>query len=315
MKADSTIDVLHTCVRKFGRVTDDPAVAAFDAVTGMPPILGASVGTTRANKRTGDYKVAVFATDHRIAAKIVAEAKGEAIVTMVPEVKARATGRYMQKHHARTKLIGEQWEPAHRRHVGTASVPVKLPGGGTGKLTNTHVVEETARPGDTMLQAGSRDGVVWGLSGIDYRVPNAVDSAIIGLRKGKRYSTTDPGLRRRAAGFRRRKPSDVGHEFTKTGRTTGTTFLRCIAVGVHGQPIAYERGIAYVNNLGVYTGRDSVDGSAGGDSGSVIAALRDAYYVDLLFAGGPDSRGQDLTFACDVIDSIMAANGIPEIAA
>lgn len=94
-------------------------------------------------------------------------------------------------------------------------------------------------------------------------------------------------------------PDDLNRSATKAGRTTGVRNFRCTAIDVDNLPIAYgEAGTLYLDDLVEFSaGIGQPAASAGGDSGSLIAWRDGGDVPGILFAGGRDSRGEDLTFA------------------
>lgn len=110
------------------------------------------------------------------------------------------------------------------------------------------------------------------------------------------YSLAEGNIARAAA----ITPADLGRAAAKFGRTTGVRRGRCTAVEVDNLPVSYGAAgaLRFDDAIEFSSGLDGPDFSAGGDSGSMICWLGSPETPAVLFAGGRDSKGEDLTYGC-----------------
>jgi len=194
-------------------------------------------------------------------------------------------------------------------------------------LSNNHVladedltVRHTASKGDRFLQPSYLDGgtdpadEVGSLdrwvslqpttgTGVNY-IDGAVGVADAGLSSPGVYGIGE------ASGFA--QPS-LGMAVQKVGRTTGHTKGVITAVGVSTDVGGYQGTFtcAFADQIQV-EGEGGEDFSAPGDSGSAIVTQPGAggeiAYVALLFAGGADSDGRDITIGCpsNYVESLLS---------
>lgn len=189
-------------------------------------------------------------------------------------------------------------------------------------LSNNHVLADVnaAQPGDAVLQPGPTDlkttaskawvGVVDRFVPISFRRSNLVDCAIAELRPEMEYYPDDnDALGGPVKGHYTVIDEDLlGMPVVKVGRTTGATGGIITQVEIDGLRVDMGSGVATFSEQLEVTGHGGASFSLGGDSGSLIVA-RDGYAVGLLFAGGPDASGVDLTYA-NPIDTVLKRLGV-----
>lgn len=224
----------------------------------------------------------------------------------------QAGGRRWYRRAQRPLLIGCS-VAHHAITAGTLGAIVKLrAGGGTGILSNAHVLAEEGRasPGDSILQPGPADGGAMAEHAVarlhsfaELRTnrPNLVDAAIATLLPGIGFDpTTLRGAPVSLAGLRA-APVEPGMTVFKLGRTTGLTRGTVSAIEVDGVVVAFELGALRFDRQTEIEGADNEPFSRGGDSGSLIWDEQGAA-CGLLFAGSEQGGAQDtgLTYANDL---------------
>lgn len=166
-------------------------------------------------------------------------------------------------------------------------------------LSNNHVlaVENTAAPGDEILQPGPYDG---GRRGTD-RVgvlerfvtlrresANRVDGALARLDPGIEIDPVHPVT---SARIGPPLPPEQATEVLKRGRTTGVTRGHVTAFEVDGVVVDFSLGALRFDDQVEVQPLDREPFSQGGDSGSLIIAADGGRAVALLFAGS-DQGGE-----------------------
>jgi hypothetical protein len=269
--------------------------------------------------RAGDsFRLAIFSSDPVVADQLVARAAGEADVYLIPTVSPRVTSSWAQQPHDIIG-IGRQVGPVGLGWVGTGGIVVRSAEDAKVLLhvTNEHVTGERAPRGRVMHQGGRSYGVVWRTGGLSFTVSNRYDVGTVAIDRTRRVNATyEHGIDDNLRGIRRMTPDDVGRRFTNTGQTRGTMFGSCVAVDVRDLAVGYNGGVARFVDQAAFLGENGKPFSVGGHSGSTIVCVDDRHAVALLFAGGRDATGRDLTFAAaDLPGAITAGGGIPELLA
>ena len=298
-----------------------------------------SVGVTK-SPRGGGYGVGVRvhasgARAKKLAAECRRRARGEADVRIVPRVVAAPPTAAEERANAR-RAAGGAWFQRRRRplEAGLSVGHVDITAGTLGfivedddayyVLSNNHVLANVnqASPGDLVVQPGPIDsrvavrsivGVLDRYVPISFQRSNIVDCAVASLMAEIEFyvgwTEAIPGVVR---GVRAISEDDLGRTVLKVGRTTGVTQGQITQVEIDrlridmGDPGAPR--IASFSDQFEVVGDDNKPFSLGGDSGSLI--VDDAgYAVGLLFAGGPDDNGVDLTFA-NRIESALDKLGV-----
>lgn len=270
-----------------------------------------SVGLTGDGSGPESFKAAIFA-DSKEAAHAASEAvRGEATVIIMPKMATpRITREWSQKTN-RPLEIGQQIRPNHANWVGTGGLFTK----GGFQVSNEHVAGMGRAPGHIMRQGSTRYGTVHRVGGVNPAVRNHFDVSLTWIDAHLEARLRwDWGLRDNVRGIRSARPEDIGHPATNTGQTIGTQHGECFAIGVDNVPVGYTEFVAWFDGLTVYRKAGGGEFSTGGHSGSAIHMLSDSMCTDLLFAGGPDASGEDMTFACDMAGAIRHAGGVAELA-
>ncbi|MGH7551796.1 MAG: hypothetical protein ACREMQ_02055 [Longimicrobiales bacterium] len=288
--------------------------------------LGVAAGRTRNDFKLG-ARIHVAGPRGRALAKSINErARGEADVRIVPKVRKRTPT--------------PAWFRRRRRplEAGVSCGHFKITAGTLGFiaedkdafyiLSNNHVLANvnTAQPGDPIVQPGPDDvtgnfrvssrtliGVLDRFVPISFQRSNVVDCAVAEVLPDLDFyagwTESLPGLVR---GVRSVTVGDLGRPVSKAGRTTGVTRgtinqvnidrLR-VDLGEEGSPMD-----ALFSDQIEIVGAGNRAFSDGGDSGSLIVS-DDGFARALLFCGGPDENGNDLTYA-NPIDKVLEKLGV-----
>jgi len=179
-------------------------------------------------------------------------------------------------------------------------------------LSNNHVLADVnnGKPGDPVLQPGKIDrkpsdetliGVLDRFVPISFRRSNVVDCAVAELLHDIQFyegwTEALPGLVR---GVEPVTKDDLQRTVFKAGRTTGVTEGTITQIEV--DRLRVDMGDSDRPKLALFSDQFEIQGkdgklfSDGGDSGSLIVN-EDRRAMGLLFAGGPDESGIDVTFA------------------
>lgn len=262
------------------------------------------------------FRLAIFGDDSEAIARLTTLAAGEVDVYRIPFVEPRITSIWA-KRPSDIIGIGLQVGPVGSGWVGTGGIVVRAEDdpGVLLHLTNEHVTGEGAPRGRLMHQGGRTYGAVWKVGGLRFDGSQAWDCGSVSIDAARRVNAVyEQGLDNNLAGIRRMGPDDVGRRFTNTGQTRGTMFGSCIAVGIRDLLVGYDGGTGRFHDQAAFVGEDGKPFSVGGHSGSTIACMEDGHACALLFAGGPDEQGRDVTFAAaDLPGAIRAAGGVPEL--
>lgn len=313
MRSNSVDDLKATCRARFGAVATNERVSAYAQGVGPLPIPGIALGKT---KRGRSYALAVFAQPGaQDLDKIVRMAAGEAVVhTMAPAV-PRVTREWTRKRH---EVIhsGVQIRLKGAPFVGTSGIIVRAAANPNVYLaiTDRHVTGTRSRRGDVMTQGGRDIAVVYGTAGPDFDVPQPFDAASLALFSGtKMWPSFEHGIDEDVRSIRSATADDIGRPFCNTGQTEGTLTGVLIAIEIDGQPVAYDEGIAYLENQHAYSKPGGGNFSVAGHSGATTVCMDDFAAVGKAVAGGPNGNGDDITFADDLPGAIMATGGIAEV--
>jgi hypothetical protein len=294
--------------------------------TGDVPAPSMAVGVA-AGRRRGDYRlgVRVQARGHTAAALIKNASKrasGEIDARIVPRVSKRnPPAAWFRAFHRPVEAglsVGHQDITA-----GTLGFVVE-DDDSTYILSNNHVLANVnaGSPGDAVLQPGPADrtptpktlvAVLDRFISISFRRSNVVDCALAELVDDMQYwvgwTEALPGRVRGAAEL---SEDDLGLPVRKAGRTTGVTRGFVSQVGI--DRLQVDMGDEGRPQVAVFSDQFEVQGdggrpfSLGGDSGSLIVDER-GYARGLLFAGGEDAEGLDLTFS-NQITRVLSKLGV-----
>jgi hypothetical protein len=279
-----------------------------------------------AGPRKNDYRLAARVQlrgprAKALAAQVEKEARGECDVRIVPKIRKRAPS--------------PSWFQGRHRplEAGLSVGHIDITAGTIGfivedddffyVLSNNHVLADVnaGSPGDPVVQPGKADrkpsrntliGVLDRFVPISFSRSNTVDCAVAQLLEDMDFyigwTEAIPGVVR---GARKITTDDLERPVFKAGRTTGVTEGRITAVDV--DRLQVDMGEEGHPKIAVFSDQFEVQGDAkafsdAGDSGSLIVdGGRRA--IGLLFAGGEDDDGNDLTFA-NHIDSVLAKLGV-----
>ncbi len=280
-------------------------------------------------KRRGDYllsaRIQVTRGARNLAESIYAQAKGECDVRLVPKVQKRQPPIAFFRGRQRPLEAG-------------LSVSVLVPGvafsGTLGfivedetayyALSNNHVLANVndSQPGDPVLQPSTGDGntsarnmigVLDRFVPISFQRSNLVDCAVAELFPDMEFwlgwTEAIPGV---VSGVREVSVDDLERPVTKAGRTTGVTSGRITSVNV--DQLQVNMGteanplIAQFSDQIEVIGDNGKPFSLGGDSGSLIVDTT-GKAVSLLFAGGEDENGIDITFG-NRIENVLNKLGV-----
>jgi hypothetical protein len=286
-----------------------------------------SIGVAQ-GKNPRDYRVGVRihakgARAEKLAAECEKRSRGEADVRIVPRVVAGPPARDRARR-ANKATAKSAWFQKRRRplEAGLSAGHVDITAGTLGfvvedddayyVLSNNHVLANVnaGTPGDLVVQPGPDDGRVSAktiIGVLDRFVPisfkrsNVVDCAVASILESLEFfagwTEALPGVVR---GVRRISEDDLGLTVKKAGRTTGVTRGTISQVELDRLRVDMSDSgstrVASFSDQFEVIGDDGKPFSLGGDSGAVIVD-EDGFALGLLFAGGPDDQGVDLTFA------------------
>ncbi len=275
--------------------------------------LGVAPGKNSRDFRLGARVQVAGSAGRRLAEELVRRARGEADVRVVPDIRKRV------------RTPG--WFRRRRRplEAGVSCGHFQITAGTLGfvaedqhayyALSNNHVLANVnaGAPGDPVVQPGPDDhraaqpvspktliGVLDRYVPISFQRANVVDCAVAALLPDLQFyvgwTEAIPGVVR---GVKPVSVADLGRPVSKAGRTTGVTRGTITQVNVDRLQVDLgdrEEKIATFSDQIEVEGDDGRPFSDAGDSGSLIVD-RDGYGRALLFAGGRDDQGRDLTFA------------------
>lgn len=261
-----------------------------------------------------------------LVAEITKRARGEADVRIVPEVSKRAPDPSWFQHRHRpleaglsvghfeisAGTLGFVVQDRHAHYV----------------LSNNHVLANVnaGRPGDPVVQPGPIDppgapglnpdqfiGVLDRFVPLSFQRANVVDCAVAAIARGLEFyagwTEALPGV---VTGTSPLTIDDLGRPVAKAGRTTGVT--RGVISQIEVDRLQVDMGEPGAPKLAEFSDQIEIQGNDGqsfsqpGDSGSLIVDLK-GRAVALLFAGGADDQGVDLTFA-NRIETVLEKLGV-----
>lgn len=287
---------------------------------------GLAIGVARGRRR-GDYRLGVRVQARGREAAALAEgvrarAKGEAEVRIVPRVRVR---RYPEPRWFRGLRRPLECGLSIGQAAGMAGTlgAIVRDRDGLYALSNNHVLAavNTAEPGDPVAQPGDLDrrmkaativGVLDRFVPISFSRSNVVDCAVAQL-----FPQVEawPGRNRAARGLLRPPRAvtldDLGLAVLKVGRTSGVTRGRITQVEVDRLRVEMGDGrsrVALFSDQIEIEGEDGRPFSADGDSGSLVIDPLGRPRA-LLFCGGEDADGRDLTYA-NRIETVLAKLGV-----
>ena len=286
--------------------------------------LGISAG-----KRRGDYclsaRIQVTRGAKRLAEEIDAHAKGECDVRVVPKIDKQQPPISFFRGRRRPLEAGLSvgvFIPG-LSHAGTLGCIVE-DSRAYYVLSNNHVLADvnTSEPGDPVLQPGTLDrrasrqtliGVLDRYVPISFQRSNLVDCAVAQLFGDLEFwlgwTEALPGVVR---GVRSVSVDDLGRTVRKAGRTTGVTEGQITSVNV--DRLQVNMGSSSSPKIAQFSDQIEVIGTNGsafslqGDSGSLIVDTT-GRAVALLFAGGQDQNGTDITFG-NRIETVLSQLGV-----
>lgn len=296
MKLESYIDLKRQLMEE-----DDAArVEAFSARgEPIPPLaLGLARGVG-----LDDYRIAVRTPDPLMAEKVSDRALGEVDIRIIhPE--ARPTAAHYQRR-LRPLEPGAEISPEGANWMGTLGCFVRHPKSGrVGLLSNAHVLTDMGNlpPGTGVVQPFQGDPIATVVADVPVSLAggNEADAAWAVLERGVEFLASFSSAVGQITGRRLVTNDDLSRPAFKSGRTTGDQEGRITAIDIDGLPVGYGQNRVYrFNNQIEVSGGPARDFSAGGDSGSLIAA-EGGRAIALLFAGGKDETGEDFTYGCPI---------------
>lgn len=307
MKSESVDALIEELTERHGE--DLPE--AFTYATGVRHVAPVALGK---GKKGNQFRLAVFGPSQALN-DIIAEEVGSEVDVYTVDAKPRLTSQWVRQ--PRDILgINLQVGPRGFNWVGTGGIIVQAVEDKEIllQITNEHVTGEGAPRGRIMHQGGRDYGVVWKVGGLQFNVPQQWDVGSIAIDRGRKINAHfDHGWDDNLVGIRSMTEDDLGRRAANTGQTIGTHVGTCIAVGIRNLRVGYDGGVGTFNNQAAFAGEDGKPFSVGGHSGATIV-MEDKYAAALLFAGGPDSQGRDITFAAmNLPGAIQAAGGIPSL--
>jgi len=271
-------------------------------------------------KRTNDFRLGarVHATGRSaraMAESVLAQARGEADVRIVPHVRRRApTPTWFRR---RRRPLESGVSIGHFRvTAGTLGFVVEDPHAYYA-LSNNHVLADVnaGEPGDPIVQPGPIDlpagrkkvrqgtlvGVLDRFVPISFQRSNVVDCAVAELLPDLEfYPGWTEALPGAVRGVRTVTVDDLDRPVVKAGRTTGVR--EGTITQIHVDRLQVDMGEEGAERIALFSDQIEIEGktrpfSDGGDSGSLIVGT-DGYARALLFAGGEEEgTGRDLTYA------------------
>jgi hypothetical protein len=297
----------------------------------MPPENRLSLGYIQLKK--GDYRLEIRVqrsdlSAHHLAQEIKSEAKGEANIEVIPQIKVPPRGEISDSDPQSPVLeVGKD-----RLQIGI-SIGHKEGGSGTlGAILNksdgnyilscNHVIAlmGKAEKGDDIFHPGNGDGA---RLDADRRIaklrnwvelskayPNTIDAAIAKISNGWSYDSTrvPSGYRYPGEGTPIRSVKNIDDivgvrdkRVCKIGRTTGYTEGAIRAVELERVPVFFPGvGNLLFNNVIELRGQqEDKPFSRPGDSGSLVYTADEHFAVGLVFAGGYRERDNvHVTYVC-----------------
>ena len=287
--------------------------------------LGVSMG-----KRKGDYclsaRIQITRGAKKLAEVIEKRSKGECDVRIVPRIDKRdgpPISFFQRKQRPLEAGLSIGVVLSGVRHAGTLGFIVE-DSDAFYALSNNHVLADVnqSEPGDPVTQPGTLDraasqqtmiGVLDRYVPISFQRSNLVDCAVAEIFQDIEFwvgwTEALPGV---ITGVREITVDDLGRTVRKAGRTTGVTEGTITSVNV--DRLRVNMGsqanpkIAQFSDQIEIVGTDGQLFSTSGDSGSLIVDTT-GRAVALLFAGGEDEAGIDITYA-NRIESVLSKLGV-----
>ncbi|MEM7255416.1 MAG: hypothetical protein AAF493_28790 [Pseudomonadota bacterium] len=280
-------------------------------------------------KRKGDFYLSARVQVSRAAAKLADDirkkTRGECDIRIVPSIEKRQPPISFFRGRRRPLEAGLSTGVVipGTRHAGTLGFMVE-DDRAYYVLSNNHVLADVneSQPGDPVTQPGTLDrrasqqtliGVLDRYVPISFIRSNLVDAAVAEIFPDISFwlgwTEAIPGV---VKGIREISVDDLGRPVSKAGRTTGVTSGTISSVDIDrlrvnmGTP--QQPKIAQFSDQIEIVGDDGKLFSTSGDSGSLIVDTT-GRAVALLFAGGQDQNGIDLTFA-NRIETVLSQLGV-----
>ncbi|MCP3980340.1 MAG: hypothetical protein GY716_13640 [bacterium] len=280
-------------------------------------------------KRKGDFRLSARVQIGRgakaLVDTIVRRAKGECDVRIVPRIEKRQAPISFFQGRRRPLECGLSVGVIVPgiRHAGTLGCIVE-DARAYYVLSNNHVLADVnqSEPGDLVVQPGNLDraasastliGVLDRYVPISFRRSNIVDCAVAELFPDIEFwlGWTE-AIQGRIRGVHSVTIDDLGRTVRKAGRTTGVTEGTITSVEVDRLRVnmgtRQRPKIAQFSDQIEVIGKNGTTFSTSGDSGSLIVDSNDRA-VALLFAGGADDNGVDITYA-NRIDPVLQNLGV-----
>lgn len=252
----------------------------------------------------------------QLAARIQAKARGESDVRIVPRLRPRVAASWFRARR-RPLESGLSVGLAAYRDAGTLGFVAEDDSGYYVASCN-HVLADVDRAiaGDPVVQPGPSDrrpssstliGALARAPKISFTEPNTVDAALATLADGTEfYAAWTEALPGRVRGLRAASRADLDRPVVKAGRSTGITRGEITQVDVSTLRIPYGRNktARFVGQIEV-TGARARPFSAPGDSGSLVVG-RDGQALGIVFCGGLDEQGVDLSYANPLPEALAA---------
>jgi len=311
------------------RVTRRFAARLDDAHVRQPKSADVAFGISK-GKRKGDYllsaRIQIVRGARQLAENIVNRSRGECDVRIVRKVNKRQAppASYFRRRQRPLEAgLSTGVIIPGVRHAGTLGFIVEDEDAYYA-LSNNHVYADVnqSQPGDPVTQPGTLDrtasqqtliGVLDRYVPISFRRSNTVDCAVAEIFSDLEFwagwTEALPGV---VTGVRKVTVDDLGRTVRKAGRTTGVTEGTITSVSVDRLRVnmgtARKPKIAQFSDQIEVIGKDGQMFSTSGDSGSLIVD-NTGKAVALLFAGGADDDGVDITFA-NRIETVLSKLGV-----
>ena len=311
------------------RASEDFAARVHRAHVRDPVSTEVALGVAK-GKRRGDYCLAARIQVSEVAEKLMKtiekRARGECDIRIVPKIDKRQfppVSFFRQRQRPLEAGLSVGVIIPGIRHAGTLGFIVE-DDDAFYALSNNHVLADvnSSQPGDPVTQPGTLDrqasqqtliGVLDRFVPISFQRSNLVDCAVAEIFRDLEFwqgwTAALPGV---VTGVGRITVNDLGRTVRKAGRTTGVTEGTITAVDVDRLRVnmgtQQNPRIAQFSDQIEVIGTDGQTFSTSGDSGSLIVDTA-GKAVALLFAGGADQNGVDITFA-NRIDTVLSKLGV-----